>query len=296
MVRLIKISLLAAVLLLLFVGIANANMGPGVGIILFSIILGVPALILLIVWLAVPNETIRAIAKVLLLVIAVLAVLATVQTIKLWDWNETWQWHGAKNTMETVQSLLVKYSADSDPHRYPVGELDEKGMFDLLNPYFEPTGQTTTGLPVYIDNLHYGSADGKTYRMEADVYIRSGLSWIWATPEEIGPEEPGPRPSGEDLPRWHTIKRTSKRDADGVKRTVHIRYWGPPPLGDQLPSGVDISQYQVEFDTKLPPKEVYNKKLKKYQLLTNRYGSKMEGPFIGPGPDGKWFTEDDVRR
>jgi hypothetical protein len=168
-------------------------MGPGVGIFFFSIILGVPALILLIIWLAVPNETIRAIAKVLLLVIAVLAVLATVQIIKLWDWNETWQWHAAKNHFENLRSVLTSYSADSETGLYPIGKFDGERLLDLLNPYNPAPESVSLGMPRHIDNFYYGSADGETYRIEADVYTREP-SWIWATPEEIGPDEPGPRP------------------------------------------------------------------------------------------------------
>lgn len=288
--RLMAVSLFATGLLLLASGNAHANQGPYFSFGMIGMFLGIPALICLLAYIAVPSF--RAMAGTMLLIMGGIMVAVFIYTnAVIVPYHNTWQWHQAKAYMEVISEGLSAYadSIEGTDQKYPVGDLTWEHLFTFLPGYNLPGSESDA----HFSNFHYWSEDGKTYRIEADVYTRRP-TWVWATPESTGPEEPEPRPSDEPRSQWHTIRRTSKRDADGVERTVHIRYWGPRPQGNQLPPGVDISQYQVELVTKLPPEEVYNKKLKEYQVVTNRYRSKSEGPFISPGPDGEWFTEDDI--
>jgi hypothetical protein len=190
MKRMTHILFASGVLLLLHTGVAHANQGPYIGIALLSMLLAIPALICLVILIFIPAA--RAVAGILLLAMATLlgscAVFSmTVGTTR----HETWQWHGAKANMEVITGVLSSY-ADSrkglEP-KYPVGDLTWEQLRELLPEANLPSSPDD----VHLYNFHYGSEDGKTYRIEADVHTRRP-TWIWATPEGIRPDEPESRP------------------------------------------------------------------------------------------------------
>jgi hypothetical protein len=118
-------------------------------------------------------------------------------SLKVYDWteksvqhHETWQWHGARANVEVITGALSSYTADRKASLYPVGELNYWQLIELLpSTYNLPTSPDDA----YIYNFHYVSKIGDTYRIETDIYTRRP-TWIWATPEGIGPDEPESRP------------------------------------------------------------------------------------------------------
>ncbi len=190
MKRLAHILFASGFLLLLTAGTAHANNGPYIGIIFVILFMGIPGLLLLgaiLYFLPIKRSTA---AYILLLAVLLFS-------LKVYDWteksvkhHETWQWYGARANMEMITGALSSYAPIYEAPPYPVGELDYQQLTELLPSVynFPPSPDDA-----YFFNFHYGSINGDTYRIEVDVHTRRP-TWIWATPEGIGPDEPEPRP------------------------------------------------------------------------------------------------------
>jgi hypothetical protein len=190
-VRQAVLTLTMTGLMIMVPGTAHANAGPMIGVFFLGVILALPALVALIIWLSSSSKETRNTAGILLLAMIVLfgscAVFSmTVGTTR----HETWQWHTARAYMELITDALSSYAPIYETAPYPVGELNYRQLIELI-----PSGYNFPPSPddAFFNGFRYHSANGVTYRIETEVHTRRS-TWLYATPQGIGPDEPGPRP------------------------------------------------------------------------------------------------------